>query len=111
MLRMNLLSTIHGPTCATACAQCVACASELCIIYAVCVDHYNSAGFKKALLHNPRETNREQTFSEMIRAYRPKVGVTAPKVRVTAGETALIRTKSARKGTRMGFFSLLQRTP
>ena len=72
-------------------------------------------GFKKALLLNPPETIRGRIFGF---GFRPKVRVAGqksegyrPKVRVTAGQTPRIRTKSPRKGTRMGFGCFHTQTP
>ena len=73
---------------------------------------YPLGGFKKALLWL-RGKFSVQWFGFRLKSqsYRPKGGVTAPKVRVTAGEAPIIRTESPRKGSRMGFRCFYRKPP
>ena len=50
-------------------------------------------------------------FRPESQSYRPKVGVTDQKVRVTAGQTPRIRTESPRNGPRMGFRCFYRKPP
>ena len=79
--------------------------------------NYCLGGFKKALLQNPREMIRGRIFSEVIRIQarkselQPESRSYRPKVRVTAGQTPKIRTKSPGNGTRIGFWCFCRKPP
>ena len=86
-------------------------------VHHVLLKAYNLAGFKKALLQNPREMIRGRIFSEMIRVQTRKSELQAksrsyrPKVRVTAGQTPTSRTESPGKGPRIGFRCFYRKPP